>query len=287
MKLYVPLIIGFLGIFAFVSPDLSFDEEAYEQERTLAVMRKIGHELLLSAGDKSSRVLPIERSGSSSYIIRFETQFRFETPVLVDIIHNNIQKADLNTKYIVNVMGCRDRSVYYSYEFIPGTRIDSLNCLSRENDFGCYALKITFSDNSGLFRGKSLFISIPLVLLSIISFIYLKNKEARVKRESPAEEDAIKIGGLSFNARTRILARGNIRTELTEKEARILHIFALRQNEIIERDQLLKEVWEDEGIFVSRSLDVFVSRLRKKLEADPEVNIVNVHGRGYRLEVAG
>jgi len=56
-------------------------------------------------------------------------------------------------------------------------------------------------------------------------------------------------------------------------------------NEISNRKQLQKEVWEDDGVLVGRSLDVFISKLRKKLEADPAVRIINIHGKGYKLEV--
>ena len=55
-------------------------------------------------------------------------------------------------------------------------------------------------------------------------------------------------------------------------------------NTIIYREQLQKDVWENEGVIVTRSLDVFISKLRKKLEKDPAIRIVNVHGKGYKLE---
>jgi len=62
-------------------------------------------------------------------------------------------------------------------------------------------------------------------------------------------------------------------------------ILALSPNEIIERSRLQKEVWEDEGVIVGRSLDMFISKLRKKLEVDPNINIVVIRGKGYKLEV--
>ena len=73
---------------------------------------------------------------------------------------------------------------------------------------------------------------------------------------------------------------------LTTKESKILHILALQQNQIIDRDKLQKEVWENEGVIVGRSLDMFISKLRKKLEQDEQVKITNVHSRGYKLEVS-
>ncbi len=60
---------------------------------------------------------------------------------------------------------------------------------------------------------------------------------------------------------------------------------AANQNQAMERDQLLKEVWEDDGVFVGRSLDVFISKLRKKLLHDAGIRIINIHGKGYKLEV--
>jgi DNA-binding response OmpR family regulator len=66
----------------------------------------------------------------------------------------------------------------------------------------------------------------------------------------------------------------------------LLLIFALSPNETIERTRLQKEIWEDEGVIVGRSLDMFISKLRKKLEFDPNINIVVIRGKGYKLEIS-
>jgi DNA-binding response OmpR family regulator len=73
--------------------------------------------------------------------------------------------------------------------------------------------------------------------------------------------------------------------ELTNKEAKLLKLFCVNQNQVISRDAIQKSIWEDEGYFVGRSMDVFISRLRKLLKDDPNVTITNVHGVGYKLEV--
>ena len=72
---------------------------------------------------------------------------------------------------------------------------------------------------------------------------------------------------------------------MTSKENQVLHIFASNPNQIIDREQLQKQVWENEGVLVGRSLDVFISKLRKKLEIEPNVRIVNIHGKGYQLKI--
>lgn len=72
---------------------------------------------------------------------------------------------------------------------------------------------------------------------------------------------------------------------LTQKEADVLRLLGINQDHIVKRDLILKSVWEDNGYFVARSLDVFISRLRKYLKSDDSLRIVNIHGVGYKLEV--
>ncbi|MCL4124575.1 UNVERIFIED_CONTAM: hypothetical protein GTU68_034725 [Idotea baltica] len=77
------------------------------------------------------------------------------------------------------------------------------------------------------------------------------------------------------------------RQQLTEREAQLLYFFASQPNILLRRDDILKAVWGDDGYFTGRSMDVFISRLRKLFRPDPQVNIVNVHGTGYRMEIEG
>lgn len=72
---------------------------------------------------------------------------------------------------------------------------------------------------------------------------------------------------------------------LTQKEADLLRMLAQSPNQVLTRDHLLKTIWEDNGYFVARSMDVFISRLRKYLRSDERLRIVNIHGVGYKLEV--
>ena len=59
----------------------------------------------------------------------------------------------------------------------------------------------------------------------------------------------------------------------------------MRPNQIIKREELTKKVWEDNGVFVGRSLDTYISKLRKKLQDDDSIQLINIHGIGYKLEV--
>jgi DNA-binding response OmpR family regulator len=88
-----------------------------------------------------------------------------------------------------------------------------------------------------------------------------------------------------FDSESRKLVINGKTIDLTVTETRVLLIFALSPNETIERSRLQKEIWEDEGVIVGRSLDMFISKLRKKLEPDPTIKIAVIRGKGYKLEI--
>jgi DNA-binding response OmpR family regulator len=92
------------------------------------------------------------------------------------------------------------------------------------------------------------------------------------------------IGRYLFDFNNQMLDLGEKTIKLTNKEARLLRILVQHKNQVVERDVIMKTIWEDEGYFVARSMDVFISKLRKYLAADPSIRISNVHGVGYRLE---
>jgi len=94
------------------------------------------------------------------------------------------------------------------------------------------------------------------------------------------------IGTYSFDYGNRALtaATGQTRT-LTQKEADVLHWLCRYANQVVERTELLNRVWGDDDYFMGRSLDVFISRLRKYLKEDPQISIVNLHAIGFTLKM--
>jgi len=107
----------------------------------------------------------------------------------------------------------------------------------------------------------------------------------RGRAEGGDGEAVLAIGGFRFDPGARALERGGVKRSLTQKEADLLLLFARHTNEVLERDTAMRAIWGAEGYFVSRSMDVYVSKLRKLLAADPGVEIRNVHGRGFKLVV--
>ncbi len=109
----------------------------------------------------------------------------------------------------------------------------------------------------------------------------------RRSRGTPAqpEPEAFTIGSYIFDPRRQLLMRGQTRQQVTATEAELLRLLCLHMNGTMERETALRRIWGNEDYFSGRSMDVFISKLRKYLKDDPGVRIVGVHGKGFRLIV--
>lgn len=105
-----------------------------------------------------------------------------------------------------------------------------------------------------------------------------RNVESKQKTE-------YKIGNYIFNFDKRILTHKTNDQKLTSKEAELLKLLCMNKNDLVERSDALKKIWKDESYFTSRSMDVYITKLRGYLKADPTIQIVNVHGSGFKLIV--
>ena len=111
--------------------------------------------------------------------------------------------------------------------------------------------------------------------------------EAILRRTSPPgvnkKDDSYNIGAYSFDSLKQMLAYNDQIIKLTTKESELLELLCRHGNEILERNYALKTIWIDDNYFNARSMDVYITRLRKYLRKDPSVKILNIHGRGYKL----
>ncbi len=93
------------------------------------------------------------------------------------------------------------------------------------------------------------------------------------------------LGKYIFDSSNHELRIGDKRISLTTKEVELLRVLYSHKNQLITREKTLKTVWGSDNYFIGRSMDVFITKLRKYLKDDPDISIVNVHGTGFRLEV--
>ncbi len=98
-------------------------------------------------------------------------------------------------------------------------------------------------------------------------------------------KDIFEIGNFIFNSKLRTLTIGEIENKLSPKEAQLLELLAVNPNTLISREIALKKIWGSDDYFTARSMDVYITKLRKFLSEDPSLNIKNIHGAGFQLIV--
>jgi DNA-binding response OmpR family regulator len=109
-----------------------------------------------------------------------------------------------------------------------------------------------------------------------------------ILRRSRKDERATEVytfGKFNFDYNTQNLSIDSVTSHLTTKESELLRMLCQKPNEVLEREIALKRIWGNDSYFTARSMDVFITKLRKYLKPDPSVQIVNVHGTGYKLLV--
>ena len=264
-------------------------------EKQLEVsLRMIGHELLLSSGDSTTRVLPLVKD-EDGYRIQFANDFALEPNDLVTITDRVLSKSGMVSEYVVEVEDCDSMQVVYAFKVDNTTNSDIIPCSRRDLPKGCYSLLISFpvldflavetsenktaeaeTEESNLF----FWLFMGLVIMIVAVTAYKRKKKSVSHSENP---NLVSLGKYHFDKLNAELIIEEQRIELTSKEADLLMLLYDTVNTTVEREVLLNRVWGDEGDYIGRTLDVFISKLRKKLEFDTQVKIVNVRGVGYKL----
>lgn len=107
----------------------------------------------------------------------------------------------------------------------------------------------------------------------------------RVRGKKTRQTSVYHLGKFVFDTQRQILSIGDKQTKLTTKESELLGLLCQHSNDVLQRELALKTIWIDDNYFNARSMDVYITKLRKHLKDDPEIEINNVHGKGYRLIV--
>lgn len=276
-------------------------QETLQERHTMVALRMIGHQMLLRSGDSASLVLPIEKVGER-YKLTFQSPFQFEPDALVGLIDSVVRQTAIADRYLVEVKACETPTVVYSYEMAISAKSEMVPCTGRVQPKACYTLWFTIIDPGkqvlsaqptptqlattlpkDTLDGNFFTIALPVVaLIGLIVLFYRKKKKSILPAENP---EIIAIGAYQFDKRNMTLSVNKETIELTGKEADLLFLLNASANTTIEREVILHAVWGDEGDYAGRTLDVFISKLRKKLEADESLKIVNIRGVGYKLIV--
>jgi DNA-binding response OmpR family regulator len=137
----------------------------------------------------------------------------------------------------------------------------------------------------GLQLGADDYITKPFSIEELVLKIEVFLRRSRIVSKNDVQERILNIGRFTFDPGNQQLAEGKESQQLTYRESELLKLFAENMNQIVKREEILMKIWGNDQFFSSRSLDVFISRLRKFLQADPSIRIENIHNIGYRLKI--
>jgi DNA-binding response OmpR family regulator len=137
----------------------------------------------------------------------------------------------------------------------------------------------------GLMLGGDDYITKPFNIEELILKIKVFLKRSKVNLQKDAvKSQAITLGSYTLDVLNQQLLFGETKQGLTLKEAELLNLFFINLNTVLKREDILNKIWKDDNYFVGRSLDVFISRLRKYLKNESRIKLLNVHGVGFKLE---
>jgi DNA-binding response OmpR family regulator len=107
----------------------------------------------------------------------------------------------------------------------------------------------------------------------------------RTDTKSTSDDEELFVGSIKYEPDLRLLHFNSEVTKLTTKENQLLNLLVKNKNEILDRNATLRAIWGDDNYFNGRSMDVYIAKLRKHLKVDPSIEIMNVHGKGFKLIV--
>src|SRR5436190_5843741 len=166
------------------------------------VLRDLGHQLLLTAKDSSSRVMPVKKLNEHTYQISFQNDFGFISDTLINLVERTFQKNALANDYIVNLRNCKQNETVFAFE-INGQTGDLTPCRGRTLEVGCYVIEIELLKKTKFNFFLLLLLIIPL---SLVGF-YVKNKfRKKEEKESVFDnDDYIQLGSFRLYAYNNVL----------------------------------------------------------------------------------
>ena len=278
---YGSLCLALLSVLMLLLPDNKNDHFA---ALVKVALRDVGNHLLLSNKDSTSLVLPVQKIEELTYHLSFEKPLSIDPDTLALFLERSFEKAQLPSHYQIEVKQCNDYEVAYSFLKYTTSAKSIVPCSGRVLPQKCYTIEVRFLEKTTPSTSKIIWM--VLLFGSMIGTLIRFPKRKQVKEVGDsAAENGISLGKFAFFPEENKLIVKATEISLSKKEVELLLVFVSNPNKIIKREELSKKVWEDHGVFVGRSLDTYISKLRKKLSEDDAIQITNVHGVGYILEV--
>lgn len=261
-------------------PSMDMPQDPLVKQQAHLAARAIGDDLLSDADDHRSPVQPVQAIDAQTLRLSFEAPISINPDSLSWLAVKHIDAA-IAARAIVTVRDAVSGEIVYGFEINPITPKE-IPCLGRSLPKSDYYVDISFYAPSARLLGLNAF-TLSLIGFTFVSFVLMgmSSSFANLSKSSNTPQSK----GIQLDPDSNQILSKDIKIKLTNKEAQIFSLLLKQEGRLVSRAYLTQEVWLKEGVITSRSLDMYISRLRKKLKDLPHVEIVNQHGKGYVLKV--
>jgi len=266
------LLLACLGLFTQAVWDTDEQPTSDEEAINLA-LREIAHELLLQSGDSTTTIPPVQQLAGGKFSLQWQqdvdySQLKMQTD-------QTFATYGITQPYRLSLYDCQSNELMLG--FFSETQSQSQPCAKRQAETFCYNMTFTFpalAQSTPPSTPLHWSMSLLFLLLGVVGTRFI-SKDKSEKNTPVANHFTITADAVVIDGKTH---------SLTYQEARLLQYFDEHANTPLSRTAILAAVWEDDAGKITRTLDVFVSRLRKILQECPDVQIATVHGLGYRFD---
>lgn len=261
---------------------MALPDDQLRQKQAHIAVRAIGDELLTYAEDHSSPVQPLQEINAQTLRLSFKAPLPINPDSLSWLAWEKLS-PDVTPRAIVNVLHASSEKVVYGFEVDHAAPKD-IPCLGRRLPAADYYVDVSFDQPKpkllGLHTLTVGIIGCVLVSLALFGISFFKKDLPEL-----ADHPTIQVKGMKLDLQTNQLLTRDKQIKLTDKEAHILSILFKHEGQLVSREYLTQEVWLNQGVVTSRSLDMYISRLRKKVKDLSHTEILNQRGKGYTLKV--
>lgn len=287
-----------IGLSATSGEEVADDAVPHFGESVDLALRQMGHSLMVLSDDHTSNIAPVKHLADDRFTIEIPAAINYDS--LPKYLDDALTSYNIDRPYQVGVKNADEPAVLLGYNN-QAYNSGMIACQGRDVFVDCNVVSVTFLTpvaTTPLMGAQS--VGFLLSGLGLLGMLLIRSQKSSVpaaigemlpptetlQAKPELDEKYVRIGSSKFDQEHQLITvNGGEEKSLTYRETKLLHYLIVHQQQILEREKIVAKVWGEEGVIVGRSLDVFISRLRKILKEDTRLEIKNVHGVGYKLLV--